>query len=151
MQHRSEAISDSDTLGLYLFPLKLTNSPSSFNIELMHDKKNTLSKMHEVAMRTNRYFQCPLILQTGAQYIKIPKQNEKHIVIIAYAYALQGCMLSLIALNSVAKVETVLRQPNRPNCIPTTTVSQSLVFTWIKQHVYITTATIMMAHSQKLY
>lgn len=65
-------------------------------------------KRHVISMPTH-------ILQIGMQYIKIPKENEMHIVIIAWAYALQGCLLPLIALNSAAKVETVLKLPNRPN------------------------------------
>ena len=71
-------------------------------------------------------------VQTGMQYIKIPKENDKKTVMIAYAYALIGRLLSLIALNSAANVETVLRHPIRPNCSPATAVSQSLVFTYIK-------------------
>lgn len=68
--------------------------------------------------------------QTGREYIKVPKQNEAHIVTMTYAYALQGCLLSLIALNSEMKVETVLRQPKKPNCTPVTMILQVLVFTY---------------------
>ncbi|KAM2731447.1 hypothetical protein EV2_035105 [Malus domestica] len=52
-----------------------------------------------------------------------------HIVAMAYAYALQGYLLSLIALNLAMKVETVLRQSRNPNCMPVATMSQVLVFT----------------------
>ena len=45
-------------------------------------------------------------MQIGIQNIKIPKKNREDAVIIAYTYALQGCILSLIELNS-ATVETV--------------------------------------------
>lgn len=59
----------------------------------------------------------------------VPKQNEMEIVARAYAYALQGCVLCLIALNSAINVETVLRQPKNPNCMPFITVSQVLLCT----------------------
>ena len=65
--------------------------------------------------------------------MRIPKPSEMHIVIMAYAYARQGCLLSLIALNSATKVDTVLKQPRNPSCMPVAMVSQLLVFTYIVQ------------------
>lgn len=46
----------------------------------------------------------------------------------AYAYALQGFLLSLIALNSAMKVETVLRHPKNPSCMPAAAVSKVWLF-----------------------
>jgi hypothetical protein len=71
-------------------------------------------------------------VQTGTEYINVPKPKETQMVIKAYAYALQGCLLSLIALNSAMKVDTVLRQPKNPSCMPDATVSQVWVFTYTK-------------------
>ena len=77
------------------------------------------------------YYSYPFV-QTGTEYINIPNPNEMQMVIKAYAYALQGRSLSLIALNSAMKVETVLRQPKNPSCMPNTTVSQVWLFTCTK-------------------
>ena len=52
----------------------------------------------------------------GTEYTSIPNPNEMQTVINAYAYALQGCSLSLIAVNSAMKAETILRQPKNPSC-----------------------------------
>ena len=46
--------------------------------------------------KTKTYYPYPFV-QTGTEYINIPNPNEMQTVINAYAYALQGCSLSLIA------------------------------------------------------
>ena len=81
--------------------------------------------------KTKTYYPYPFV-QTGTEYINIPNPNEMQMVIKAYAYALQGRSLSLIALNSAVKVETVLRQPKNPSCMPDATVSLVWLFTCTK-------------------
>ena len=71
--------------------------------------------------------------QTGTEYIRVPKQNEVNMVTMAYKYALQGFLLSLIALNSAMKAGTVLRQPKNPNCMAVATISQVLELTYKAQ------------------
>lgn len=97
---------------------------------------NIVRSQHEEALHCRRSIKrlskaCYLypFVQTGTEYIRVPKPNEVHIVTMAYVYALQGYLLSLIALNSAMKVETVLRQPSNPNCMPVATISHVLVST----------------------
>ena len=84
----------------------------------LHQKKKT-------------YYPYPFV-QTSTEYTNIPNPNEMQTVINAYAYALQGCSLSLIAVNSTMKAETVLRQPKNPSCMPDATISQVWLFTCTK-------------------
>lgn len=62
--------------------------------------------------------------------MRTPRLKETTIVNVAYVYARHGCLLSLIALNSAMSVDTVLRQPINPNCMPVATVSQFFDFSY---------------------
>ena len=86
------------------------HNKAAINMLYLHQNKKTCYPYHFV--------------QTGTEYINIPNPNEMQMVIKAYAYALQGRSLSLIALNSAMKVETVLKQPKNPSCMPNATISQ---------------------------